>query len=83
MSKEFDTDKTDEAAVMNRSFEYFKNHDFFDKEEFEGTVFPNEKVTKSFREYNEIYSEENQNTLQVLSTLQTVMAKDEVLKSYI
>src|SRR5690606_21111494 len=32
---------------------------------------------------SEIYSEENQNTLQVLSTLQTVMAKDEVLKSYI
>lgn len=50
--------KTEKINLLNRSFEYFKNHDFFDKEEFEGTVFPNEKVTKSFREYNEIYSEE-------------------------
>ena len=37
----------------------------------------------SKQNFSEIYSEENQNTLQVLSTLQTVMAKDEVLKSYI
>ena len=39
--------------------------------------------TVSKQNFSEIYSEENQNTLQVLSTLQTVMAKDEVLKAYI
>ncbi len=37
----------------------------------------------SKQNFAEIYSEQNQNTLQVLSSLQTVMAKDEVLKSYI
>ena len=39
--------------------------------------------TLSKQNFSEIYSEENQNTLQVLSSLQNVMAKDEVLKSYI
>ena len=39
--------------------------------------------TVSKQNFSEIYSDENQNTLQVLSTLQTVMAKDEVLKAYI
>lgn len=33
--------------------------------------------------FTEIFSEENQNSLQVLSSLQNVMAKDEILKSYI
>src|SRR5690606_33273626 len=37
----------------------------------------------SKQNFSEIYSEQNQNTLQVLRSLQTVMAKDEVLKSYI
>lgn len=50
--------KTEKINLLNRSVEYFKNHDFFDKEEFEEIVFPNEDVTKSFREYNDIYSEE-------------------------
>ncbi|EPZ5487742.1 hypothetical protein ACXO98_004202, partial [Acinetobacter baumannii] len=30
-----------------------------------------------------IYSTNNQNTLQVLASLQNVMAKDEVLKAYV
>lgn len=50
--------KTEKINVLNRSVEYFKNNNFFDKEDFEGTVFPNEDVAKSFRRYNEIYSEE-------------------------
>nr|WP_174506465.1 DUF3015 family protein [Acinetobacter sp. Marseille-Q1620] len=38
-------------------------------------------VTK--QNFSTIYSAENQNTLQVLSTLQGVMAKDSVLKAYV
>ncbi|WP_425917716.1 DUF3015 family protein [Acinetobacter sp. TSRC1-2] len=37
----------------------------------------------SKQNFSEIYSDKNQNTLQVLTSLQTVMAKDEVLKAYV
>ena len=39
------------------------------------------KVSKA--NFGEIYSTNNQNTLQVLASLQTVMAKDDVLKAYV
>lgn len=37
----------------------------------------------SKQNFSEIYSSENQNSLQVLSSLQTVMSKDAVLKAYV
>ncbi|KHO16672.1 signal peptide protein [Acinetobacter baumannii] len=39
------------------------------------------KVSKA--NFGEIYSADNQNTLQVLASLQNVMAKDDVLKAYV
>ena len=39
------------------------------------------KVSKA--NFGEIYSTNNQNTLQVLASLQNVMAKDDVLKAYV
>lgn len=39
--------------------------------------------TVSQQNFSEIYSVENQNSLQVLASLQAVMAKDEVLKAYV
>lgn len=39
------------------------------------------KVSKA--NFGEIYSANNQNTLQILASLQTVMAKDDVLKAYV
>ena len=37
----------------------------------------------SKQNFSKIYSSENQNSLQVLASLQTVMAQDEVLKAYV
>ena len=37
----------------------------------------------SKQNFSEIYSSENQNSIQVLASLQTVMAQDEVLKAYV
>lgn len=39
------------------------------------------KISKA--NFGEIYSANNQNTLQVLASLQNVMAKDDVLKAYV
>lgn len=55
MSKEFDTDKTDEAAVMNRSFEYFKHQEKFDAAEYEVRVFKDDKVVEAFQDYKQEY----------------------------
>ena len=37
----------------------------------------------SKQNFSEIYSSENQNSLQILASLQTVMAQDKVLKAYV
>jgi hypothetical protein len=55
MSKEFDTDKSDEASVMNRSFEYFKNQEKFDAVEYETRVFKDDKVVEAFQDYKQEY----------------------------
>jgi hypothetical protein len=56
LSKEFDTDKTDEAAIMNRSFEYFKSSEKFDAAEYEMKVFKDGKVVEAFQDYKEEFS---------------------------
>lgn len=55
MSKEFDTDKADEAAVMNRSQEYFKHNEKFDAIEYEERVFKDDKVVAAFQDYKQEY----------------------------
>jgi hypothetical protein len=59
MSKEFDTEKSDEAAAMHRSQEYFKYNEKFDAEEYELQVFKDSKVIDSFQDYRNTYEEFN------------------------
>lgn len=53
---ENDVDRTDQIDVMNKSMNYFKEHDFFDEKEFETEVMENnpEKVN-AFNEFKEQY----------------------------
>lgn len=60
LGEEFVVEKTDKIDILNRSVEYFKSHDSFDKEEFEETVFQNEEVIQSFREFDNSYRSENE-----------------------
>lgn len=55
LSKEFDTDNIDEAALMQRSFEYFKNNESFDTNEYEIKVFQNEQVIEAFQDFKSEY----------------------------
>ncbi|KXK40884.1 MAG: 37-kD nucleoid-associated bacterial protein [Bacteroidetes bacterium OLB9] len=57
MSREFDTDSADEAAVMNRSQNYFKNNEKFDTFEYEQKVFKDDKVIEAFQDYKEEYQQ--------------------------
>jgi hypothetical protein len=56
---EFEINRTDQIDLLNRSAEYFKTHDKFDKEDYEKEVFRDSKMIKSFRKFDESYRNEN------------------------
>lgn len=53
LTEEFDLNKTDKIDLLNRSVSYFKNHDSFDKQEFEQEVFQDEQIIQSFHHFDE------------------------------
>ncbi|MEY4876248.1 MAG: hypothetical protein RL708_1397 [Bacteroidota bacterium] len=57
---EFEVSKADKIDLLNRSVEYFKTHDEFDKNEFEEEVFVNKEIIKSFRSYDESYRQSHE-----------------------
>lgn len=59
LSEEFDVSKADKIDLLNRSVEYFKTHENFDKKEFEKEVFQDLGIIKSFRDFDSSYREEN------------------------
>lgn len=58
--EEFEVTKTDQIDLLNKSVEYFKNNENFDKKKFEKEVFQDASVIKSFRNYDETYREDHQ-----------------------
>ena len=56
---DYEVSKADQIDLLNRSVDYFKSHDTFDKEEFEQEVFQEEGVIESFRSFDETYSNDN------------------------
>ena len=60
LSEEFDVTKAEKIDLLNRSVEYFKSHETFDKNDFEKEVFQDKNMIKSFQNFDEIYREENE-----------------------
>ena len=58
--EEHDVGKADQIDMLNRSVDYFKSHESFDKQEFEQEVFDNEEVAQSFRKYDDQYRTNNE-----------------------
>lgn len=58
-TEEYQTNKTDQIDLLNRSLQYFKKHETFDKGEFEMEVLQDKNVIKSFQNFNESYIKEN------------------------
>jgi hypothetical protein len=56
---EFETTKADQIDLLNRSVEYFKKHENFDKQDFEQEVFQDTGVIKSFQAFDSTYRQEN------------------------
>ena len=58
--EEFEVTKTDQIDLLNRSIDYFKSHDAFDKKEFEKEVFYHPEMIKSFRNFDSQYRQNNE-----------------------
>lgn len=55
LEETFEVTKADKIDFLNKSVEYFKTHESFDKEEFEEEVFGDTDVIESFRQYDQNY----------------------------
>lgn len=60
LTEEFEATKADQIDLLNRSVEYFKNHDSFNKAEFEQEVFQDNEIINSFRNFDEEFRTTNQ-----------------------
>ncbi|MCK9220134.1 MAG: nucleoid-associated protein [Bacteroidales bacterium] len=59
ISEEFELSKADKIDFLNRSVGYFKNHENFDKKEFEEEVFQDTEIIKSFSNFDSAYRKTN------------------------
>lgn len=58
--QEYEVSKADQIDLLNRSVDYFKSHDTFDKNEFEETVFQDKGIIKSFRSFDQSFQEQHE-----------------------
>lgn len=60
LGEDFEVTKADKIDLLNRSVEYFKTKEDFDKTEFEEAVFADTEVIDSFRKFDQGYREEHE-----------------------
>jgi hypothetical protein len=80
---EFETTKADQIDLLNRSVEYFKKNESFDKQNFELEVFQDNDVIKSFQDFDSKYRQENEINIDddFLISSQAVKKQARVFKS--
>lgn len=55
ISEQFETNKADEAGMLQRSMEYFKTHDSFELQDFSKEVLHHPELIESFTQYKQQY----------------------------
>ena len=60
LSDNFEVSRADKIDLLNRSVDYFKKRETFDKREFEQEVFQDNNLIDSFREFNETFRKDNE-----------------------
>ena len=55
----YETDKLDEAGILNRSQKFFETNETFDQESYAEEIFKDEDVIQTFQEYKKDYEVEN------------------------
>lgn len=59
LPKEFEIARPDQIDMLNRSVEYFKSNDSFDKQAFQEEVLQDPGVIDSFQNFHDVYQQEN------------------------
>jgi hypothetical protein len=59
LEEEFEVSQADKIDLLNRSVEYFKSHESFNKNEFEKEVFQVSEIIESFQSFDTNYREQN------------------------
>lgn len=59
LPQEFEISRTDQIDLLNKSVEYFRANDSFDKKQFVKEVFDDTGIGKSFKKFEHNYSETN------------------------
>jgi hypothetical protein len=59
LPQEYDIAKTDQIDLLNKSVEYFRANESFDKKKFEKEVFDDSGMIKAFRKFENSYAEMN------------------------
>lgn len=57
LEQEFEVSKADKIDLLNRSVDYFKTHETFEKSEFQAEVFGDSDVIQSFEKFDTNYRE--------------------------
>ena len=60
LSEDTEISKADQIDILNKSVDYFKKNDIFNKQEFEEEVFSNGSVIDSFRKFDLGYRKDNE-----------------------
>jgi hypothetical protein len=58
LTQDFEVSKADQIDFLNRSVDYFKNNEKFDKREFEEKVFVDDSIIESFQQFDKNYVKE-------------------------
>ena len=59
LDEEFEVSKADRIDIMNRTVDYFKKNEKFEKEDFENQVFKDEEIIRSFNKFSDSYAEDH------------------------
>jgi len=59
INEEFEIEKADKIDLLNRSVEYFKKNEVFDRRAFEQEVLQDNNLVESFRNYKNSYEQQN------------------------
>jgi len=59
LPQEYDIAKTEQIDLLNKSVEYFRANESFDKKKFEQEVFDDGGMIKAFRKFETAYAEQN------------------------
>lgn len=59
MPSEFEVERTDQIELLNKSIDFFKQNESFNKTEFEQTVLEDDEAIKSFQSFGNTYKQSN------------------------